>query len=181
MTDEKKPPQGADVLQAWAMDSLDYIEAQAAKLTAFRLETMELLNKRAHTLVTLLLGGGGALAAFGIGLLEKQAQPWIVAGVLCAAMLLFVVAGVGAWRCLSTEVVYPPGNEPLNLLPYRLQLDAMRLAELSSLQVRQEGWAAGNSRKGLWLNRLYMATALIPLAATVLALGVLWLVPGARV
>ena len=44
------------------MEKLDFIEAQVATLVAFRLETMELLNKRAHALIALQLGGGGARA-----------------------------------------------------------------------------------------------------------------------
>ena len=74
------------------MDALDYVEAQAQRLTAFRLETMELLNKRAHTLATLQLGGGGALAAFGVALLDKPRLHWAAVGVLVAAALWFVLA-----------------------------------------------------------------------------------------
>lgn len=163
------------------MDALDYVEAQAQRLTTFRLETMELLNKRAHTLATLQLGGGGALAAFGVALLDKPRLHWAAVGVLVAAALWFVLAAWTTRNCLVTEELYPPGNEPQTLLQYTHDLPALRRSELLSVQDRQVLWRKRNEALSLALDKAYMATALTPLPACAAAWVVFWLARGALV
>jgi hypothetical protein len=177
MTDEKKPPQegGGGKTQAMNIDkeTLDYVEAQVSRLTSFRLESMELLNKRTHTLITLQLGAGGGLAAFAVNLLGKPVERWIVVGVVIAAALLFLLAVAGVLLCMFTESMYPPGNEPeilMRQVSVRNDLLALRAAEIMSVQARQAQWAERNHRVGGALNFLYFFTAIVPFAATGLAL-----------
>ena len=151
------------------MEKLDFIEAQAKTLTAFRLETMELLNKRAHTLITLQLGGGGALASLAATLIEKSAPCWVVLGLVTAAVGLLLLAAIGAWLCLFTAPIVPPGNTPKNLYESELEVDDLRAAELSGLQQRQADWGDRNWRLGLALNWLYLATCVVPLVAIVVS------------
>ena len=151
---------------------IDYIEARVKELVAFKLETMELLNKRAHLLITLQLGSGGALATFAAGLIDKSAPYWLVTGVVAGALMLLVTASVGAQLCLFTEPVLPPGNEPKNLMTLDKELAALRLGELAAVQKRLEQWSDRNARIGAALNGLYIATAAIPLLAIVLAVAV---------
>lgn len=153
--------------------ALDYIERQAGVLSVFRIETMELLNKRANTLVALQLAGGGSLAGFAISITGKAPHCAFVA-VLVASGLLFLLAVAGVCLCMFTQSVYPPGNTPDNLLGSAgtsSDLLQLRHAELLSLQVRQSSWADRNNQVGRRLNNLYLATALVPMVAT----GVAWL------
>ena len=151
------------------MEKLDYIEAQVATLVAFRLETMELLNKRAHTLIALQLGGGGALASFAASLIEKAAPAWLVLGVVVAAVGLLLIAAVGAWLCLFTAPVTPPGNTAKNLYEPELPLDDLRAGELAAVDVRLAEWGTRNRSVGVALNWLYAATAAAPLLAIAVA------------
>jgi hypothetical protein len=184
MMGNKKPPQGTAMLKRLTMkidkDTLYYVEAQAQKLSAFRLETMELLSKRAHTLVTLLLGGGGALAAFAISLLEKKVESWLYVGVFAAAAWLFMIAALATLKCLRTLEVVPPGFNPRGLLASPLPVDELRRWALESLDGRMQGWAQRNNSQALWLDRAYLAAAVTPLVAILFSVAVYWLVPGVQ-
>lgn len=176
MQDEKKTASrgGGGKTQAMNIDkeTLDYVEAQVTRLTSFRLESMELLNKRTHTLITLQLGAGGGLAAFAVNLLGKPVERWIIVGVVIAAALLFLLAAVGVLLCMFTESIYPPGNEPeilMEQVAVRNDLLELRAAEVMSVQERQSQWSQRNRRVGVALNFLYFFTAIVPFAATGLA------------
>lgn len=153
-------------------DTLDWVETQVQKLATFRLESMELLNKRANVLVTLQIGGGGGLSAFAVNLLDKDVPRPIILGVIIAAVMLFVLAAVAVLMLMFTESVLPPGNEPQNLLDdvtAKKTLLEVRKEELDMLQERQTAWAARNKRVGIRLNCFYFATAMVPFAASALA------------
>ena len=125
-----------------------------------------------HTLIALQLSGGGALASFAASLIEKAAPAWLVLGVVVAAVGLLLIAAVGAWLCLFTAPLTPPGNTPKNLYESDLPVDALRAGELASVELRLSAWADRNGRVGTALNWLYAATAAAPLlaiAAAVLA------------
>ncbi len=56
------------------MELLDYVEEQGRRNAAFSVETLELMNKRAHTLLTLLLAGAGATGTMALAQLIAQAK-----------------------------------------------------------------------------------------------------------
>lgn len=152
---------------------LEYMEAQTAKLSAFRLESMELLNKRANVLITLQLASGGGLAAFAVNLIEKDLAPEVVVrGVIYAAIGMFMLALASAVSLMLTRKILPPGNEPNNLFmdaKAKPDLLALRASELRFLQERQDGWRLRNEDVGRRLNFLYFYTAILPFLASGLA------------
>lgn len=152
------------------MEKIDYVEAQTKDWADFTLETMELLNRRAHTLVTMLLGGGGALLAYSLTLLERSAPGWLVAMAASSAVWLLFLSAVGVLRCVRTLPLIPPGNKPGPLLVRDQVLDEMRKERLIDLGGRVKSWAERNVVQADWLDRIYMAAAATPLAAGVAAL-----------
>lgn len=147
------------------MDKMNYIEAQAQAWANFSLETMELLNKRAHTVVTLMLGGGGALMAYVFTLLERKTALWLVVLAAVAALWLMAWATVGVFRCVRTLSMVPPGNMPGPLLISQQSLEDMRRERLVELGGRVQAWGQRNVRQAEWLDRIYFAAAATPVAA----------------
>ncbi|WP_092002930.1 hypothetical protein [Polaromonas sp. OV174] len=185
MKDEKKPPQGAGVVQG-GMDSLDYIEAQAGKNAAFRLETMELLNKRGHAMLALLLGGAGAAGAYALGRLGQPDALWSFSALVPVALWWFGLAAWVAVKICRTQELYPPTNEPQKLLEYmegplevyRAELTAegrqpesalvmLRRSELLSRQSRIDGYVKNNMTVAARLDRAYLCAAATPVWALV--------------
>ena len=163
------------------MDALDYVEDQARRNVAFRLETRELLHKRATQLCLLLLGAGGAIAAWSLEKIGVSISAGAVA-LLSVAAWLFVVSGWVAARCLPTAEAMPPGNEPGNLLLYldkkkqagasdAQALEETRRAELDALQKRIKGYAAVNQNAAMRLDLAYKAATMSPIIGLI-ALGV---------
>lgn len=154
------------------MDTLDFVEKQADRLASFRLETMELLNKRAHTLATVLLGGAGAAAVYYLKTIGEGAASLVMARhLLSAAVWLFAVAAVVVWKCLRTGLSYPPGEEPAALLDYTGDLSSLRQGCLRTLDLRTRQWADRNTTCGVWLNHCYLAAILTPIVAMMGAAG----------
>lgn len=194
MQDKKKPPQGAVVVKAQAMESIDYIEAQASKNAAFRLETMELLNKRGHAMLVLLLGGAGAAGAYALGRLGQPGGVWSFCALAPIALWWFGLAAWGAVKVCSTQEIYPPTNEPRKLLDYlegplevyRAELTSegqqpeaalvlLRRHELLSLQKRIDGYVQNNSTVAARLDRVYLCAAGTPILSLVGVLIARWL------
>ena len=151
------------------MDKIEYVEKQVERLATFRLETMELLNKRAHTLVTWLFGGASALGAYFVSLLERGSPPWMASAALGAALWLFWVAAVTARRCLMTGLMLPPGEEPEPMLDYSGSLEEIRQVNARRLGARTRAWASTNTQCGTWLNYCYLAAACTPIVGAVAA------------
>jgi hypothetical protein len=152
------------------MDRIEFIEKQAERLSGFRLETMELLNKRAHTLVTLLLGGGGGAAAYAVG--QPPEREWVTWALGAGALWLFGVAFYAVWKCLRTAEMFPPGEEPGYLLPEAVRpVEELREGCLRSLDARMKAWAERNTEVGVSLNHAYIAATFTPLAMVVGVVG----------
>lgn len=102
------------------MDELTFIETQAQKAAQFNLDTLELMNKRAHALLAGLLAGAGATGSYALGQLGKAD------GVL----LLYVLGAVSLWwfalaawltlSALQSKSVRAPANSGKALLEYWL-------------------------------------------------------------
>lgn len=158
------------------MDALEYIESQAAKNASFHIEGLEILNKRAHTLVTLQLGGGGALGAVAMSMVEKSAPIWVYGALFTATAWLFWIAYQTTRKCLMTSAIRPPANTPLNLLPGVTDLPSLRLEELKQLDARLKEYAQRADAIGIALNRAYRRTAITPVLASAAAALVVLLV-----
>jgi hypothetical protein len=155
-----------------SMEPMEYFEQQAAKTTAFHLESIETLNKRAHTLVTLLLGGAGAVGTVAIGMAERNGPWWWLVALFGAMAWLFAVATYIVRKGLMTEVIYPPGNEPANLLPGEGDLDSLRREELKQVGHRINGYVKRNGAIAAALDRAYQFTAATPIICGVLVASV---------
>lgn len=183
MADVEKPAQGTVVLQQ-AMDALDYIEAQASKNAAFRLETMELLNKRGHAMLALLLGGAGAAGAYALGRLGQSDAMLSLSALGPIAVWWFGLAAWVAMKVCRTQEIYPPTNEPQKLIEYlegplevyRAELTAegqqpeaalvmLRRGELLSLQKRIDGYVKNNIAVAAQLDKAYLCAAATPVWA----------------
>ena len=145
------------------MDFLDYVEREAKENIRFHLDTLETLNKEAHTLLGLQLVF--ASAAFGYAL--KMAEPGepvaLAVGAVVLTAWLGALAALTAVRCLMHAPVEAPANEPENLLLDGVELDALRLAELDNVQVRIDRNQSRNAETGRALNTLRLLTIVSPL------------------
>jgi len=168
---------------------LQYLEAAGLRNAAFRLETMELMNKRAHTVATLALGGGGALCAFAI---VKVSSPPGFAALIAAGVWLFLVALFAVVKCLHTSDVRPPATEPVKLMGALREwstyleaskldadvpgADSIRIQNVSSLARLREGqlkvldktilqYAEINNASAANLNNAYLLAVATPVIA----------------
>ena len=120
------------------MDLLDYAEAQGRRNADFSLQTLELLSKRAHALLVLLLGGAGAAGGVALARLDMAGAALVVAGLGAVSLWWFALAAVLAFCALPTREVCAPAGVGWVLLEHARG----PLADYAK-QVAVEGGAAG--------------------------------------
>ncbi len=101
------------------MTDLDWLEREAERLAAFTFETHELLTKRAHALLTLLLAGAGAAGGAALSAAGQPERAAVLVGLGAVSVWWFALAAVLALRTLRTREVRAPAAMPatwLNLL-----------------------------------------------------------------
>ena len=182
MTDEKKPPQDAAVLKR-GMDCLDFIEAQGQRNAAFSLEGLELMSKRAHALLTLLLGGAGATGAYALGQLGKPDSAWTVWALGGVSFWWFFLAAWVVVKVLRTQEVRPPACDGQALLEQSRALNdyvrdaklegespsevltMLREGEIKNLQIAGDGYKAASIAMAHALDSAYTGAACTPVWA----------------
>lgn len=100
------------------MTYLDYIEEQARRNVGFSLETLELLTKRSHTLLAMLLGGAGAVGSIALAQWAAGSSAWLLAPLAAVSLWWFLLAYLVLTRALATRVVKAPAGQPGRLLDY---------------------------------------------------------------
>lgn len=163
------------------MEAIDFVEKQAIANGTARLDALETLNKRAHTLATLLLGGAGAMGTFALGQWPKVDGPLTAVPLLGASVWCFLVAGWVVVRCMQTRALYPLHNEPATLQALLLEVrsvvefrgnDDAILLEARWREVGRVGGAIrsideANAAVARALNWAYRGAVVTPLAALV--------------
>ena len=159
------------------MDLLEYVESEAKANADFQIACRDALLKEVNTSLSGLFGGGVGALAYAVNLSEKPHMQWAAWGMAVAGVYLFAVAlGVVA-RCLKTQQIWPPGNDPGLLLdaeeleerPDDVGLRALRMANLRSKQRSIERNRACNERVALWLDRFRFAALAVPLVFAIAA------------
>lgn len=181
------------------MDLLDYAEAQGRRNADFSLQTLELLSKRAHALLVLLLGGAGAAGGVALARLDMAGAAMVVAGLGAVSLWWFALAAVLAFCALPTREVRAPAGVGWVLLEhargpladYAKQVaveggaegvkgatDALTLLRESELRVLQETGAqyrAASTAMARAIDGVYRTAALTPLLAGVALVLARWL------
>jgi hypothetical protein len=142
---------------------LDYIEKEAKENAAFHLSNADALLKESNTLLNLLLAGAGGALGLMIALAQKIAPTWQLAGVCSVSLYLFAIAGLLLFKCLWVKPIYPPSNEPVNLMQDGFDVLEIRKAELNNKQGCITLNRERNDHVGYWLNRCRAMAACVPL------------------
>ncbi len=98
------------------MEALDYIEQQGQRSAAFSLETVELMNKRAQALLTLLMGGAGATGSYALAHIGEPNSRWVVFCLGAVSVWWFFLAAYVTWRGLASRKIRAPAGWPQMLL-----------------------------------------------------------------
>lgn len=165
------------------MDLLDFVEEQGRRNAAFSLETLELMSKRAHALLTLLLGGAGASGTLVLAQLGPAGTRWMLWPLAAVSIWWFLLAGWVAVKALRTREVRAPAGSPEALLSHHAQLviyaaDALKetrdtidpLAELRRDELATLAETAKGYRRASWgaadaLDKAYLGAAVTPVWA----------------
>jgi hypothetical protein len=153
-------------------DELDFFEAEAKENAAFHIACAETLMREANTFLNLLLAGAGGALALMVTLAEKLAPTWQIFGTAATSAYLFLLAGLLLLKCLRVRPIYPPANEPKNLMQDGFSLEQIRRAEMKARQTCIDINRIRNDAVGLWLNRCRGMTAATPLIFLAVAAAV---------
>ena len=152
------------------MEFLDYVEREAKENLRFHLDTLEALNKEAHTLLALQLVFAGGAFGYALKLFGEGGSLPLAVGACVLTLYLGLLAAGTAVSCLMHTRLEAPANEPENLLLDDVELDALRLAELDNVQVRIDRNQERNANTGRTLNTLRLLTICSPVVFGLAAL-----------
>lgn len=151
---------------------LDYIEKEAKENAAFHLSNADSLIKESNALLNLLLAGAGGSLGLMITLAQKSAPHWQTWSVGAVSAYLFLLAGLLLYQCLWIKPLYPPANEPCNLMQEGFDVYQIRRADLQNKQACIDLNRERNDAVGLWLNQCRAMAACVPIVFVVAAWAV---------
>lgn len=158
------------------MDALKFVEERGGRALEIVRKSYDDLHERAYKLATLLLAGGGAMAAYALGRFGVAASPveWLPIAVLAlvwlSAAARLVLHGAGSQKV-------PYGVGPAKLLQYHddwisaaatseKALEEMRRQEIALEDERVGQYAAACDKRSEAIDRAYkLAVVAAPLAA----------------
>lgn len=165
------------------MDVLEFAEQQGKQAAAFSLDGVELMNKRAQTLLTMLIAGAGAAGAYALGQLSASGSLWVLCALGAVSLWWFVLAAWVAWRVLPSHEVIAPAHSAQDILAQAVAYDdyikqarsegetpADCLTLLRQMEIRLqdkaiESYRALSVRTAVSLDRVYRAAACTPIWA----------------
>ena len=154
------------------MNKIEFAENEAKQNAAFHITNADSLAKESNVLLNIVISGAGGSLVYFINLAEKQAVGWLQLGTCFISVYLFLVAALILWKCLLIRPIYPPANEPKNLIPEKMDIDEIRLAELMNRQECIDENRIRNDEVGYWINKcrsLLIATPISFLVGAFLA------------
>lgn len=177
---EKKPARGG-LIENGPMNKLDYVEQRSSKTLEVARQTYDDLHERGYKLATVLVAGGGAVAAYALSNAagEKGVLSWAPLGAM--ALSWFGIAGQLVWVGLTSRDV-SPGNAARNLLGYfDARIDAgqddqsalleTRKAELDLEQIRFDDYKAGCISRATAIDLAYKSIAVVSPIAPLAVIG----------
>lgn len=161
------------------MDLLDYVEAEAKASGEFQIACRDAVLKEANTTVAGLFAGGVGALAYAVNLAGKGGMDWAAWGMAASSVYLFAIALMAVVKCLTTQMVWPPANDPVLLLTAEELkgvgeeegLKALRVANLHSKQRSIERNRDMNTSVAIKLDYVRKAAMLVPLVFSVVAAG----------
>ena len=165
------------------MDIVDYSEKTANETLSFLRKSYDELHERLQKVVTALIGGAGAVAAYALTKVGSPADTMQLFGLGALAVSWFVIAGVAAIEGVTSREL-SPGNGPDNIMGYyraRLAegsskedpeseaLRATREAELILQQHRISEYSTGCTERARTLDWVYFSIAFSPLAGVIVS------------
>ena len=142
---------------------LDFFEAEAKENAGFHIACAETLMREANMFLNLLLAGAGGGLALTITLAEKLAPAWQTVATGATSGYLFLLAGLLLMKCLRVRPIYPPANEPKNLMQEGFSIEQIRKAEMKARQVCIDANRDRNDEVGFWLNTCRGMAAATPI------------------
>lgn len=176
MTDEKKPPEGADVInlhEGVAMADWNYAEwaeKNGRENLRGRLATGDFLLQQANTLLTLMLVAVTGLLAWGVRIFGAGAGP-VEWGCAVAAVWLCAVVVTLTVGCIATKETQALFNEPGNIYRPHLGLSQTEVlaSEMVALQGQIDKTKVRNAAVATWLDRCRYAAVVTPLVFAIAA------------
>jgi hypothetical protein len=154
------------------MNKIEFAENEAKQNATFHIANADALAKESNLLLNIVISGAGGSLVYFINLAEKQTSNWIQIGTACISSYLFITAAIILWKCLLIRPIYPPANEPKNLLHETKTIDEIRLDELTNRQSCIDENRIRNDEVGYWINKcrgMLVATPLIFLFGVLVA------------
>jgi hypothetical protein len=136
------------------IELLDYAEKAGVENLKFRLQTFESLSKDANSTLTYLLAGIGGSAAFAANAIEKTSLSPITFGSAVLAVWLMLISFLLVVKCIKTDNLQTPTNEPMNLYQPHLELNVIRENELKNLGERIFLVRSRNQKMARWLDHV---------------------------
>lgn len=151
-------------------ESVGWVEESARLVSAFQERVIDALERQASAFLNLLLAGAGGSLAYAVNLAEKQAAVWQQAGMAAVSLWLFLIAGLVLWRAMWARPVWPPANDPGNLVAaYEMDLTKARVLQLKNQQVAINANRERNYEVSRWLNVCRLLAAATPVVFAVTA------------
>ena len=154
------------------MNKIEFAENEAEKNASFHISNADALARESNLLLNIIISGAAGSLAYFINLAQKESSVWLQVGTCFISIYLFLVAALILWKCLLIRPIYPPANEPKNLLHETADIDTIRLAELSNRQACIDENRVRNDEVGFWINRcrgMLVATPIIFLFGALVA------------
>jgi hypothetical protein len=153
------------------MEILDYAEASAKENASFHIANADALTRESNVLMNMLLAASAGSLAYFVTLTEKGAVLWLKVGVGATTAYLFAIAATLLYKCLRIRPIWPPANEPKNLILEGCDADSVRRAELKNRQACIDLNRDRNDTVGMWLNRCRAMSTGTPIVFAVAALA----------
>lgn len=144
-------------------EKVNWIEKQAAENLKFRLQICETLAKDANNLLTILIAAIGTVVAYAIKNAGEGSINSLLIGAIAMAAWLMIVAVVLVLKCIMTSDLFPPGNEPSNLMLENYTLEQIKNFELENVEKSIIHTKNRNQKTAYWLDKARLAAIASPL------------------
>lgn len=187
MNDDRIADQVLGMLQTQTMEPIDYMERETTRTLGLLMAEYAASHERVYKLLTLLIGGAGALGSYALTRLAAPAMQW--APLLALAVWWFGIAaylmargvqshrlGVGGTpNVLCGSFVQKGGDFGTERQQEnQLALTNTRLAELTTHQERIMAYGRACSARAHAMDKAYWAAAASPLPALTVLVIVCW-------
>jgi hypothetical protein len=118
------------------LEVIDYAEKAGLENLRFRLQVTEALLKDATSTLTFLIAGIGGSLAYAASGFDKANLSALAVGAAVLSLWLMVISALLVIRCMGSQELQTPTNEPLNLFKPEYAILEIREVELRNIHER---------------------------------------------